>query len=278
MQEHEFASTVVVRCKNKQDTIGATLASLREQTVRPEIVVIDSGSTDQTVAIAGKIADVVIRIEPTEFSYGGALNLGAERARGEVVFALSAHCVAPDDGWIGRSLAHYRDPLVGATNGTCWDWEGQPLTRPVTPDLTTLLANPRWGFSNHASSWRRSVWQQHAFREDLAASEDKDWSWRVRADGIGIVFDPSLDVSSLHRRTDGLGAFYDRVHRETYALALLGHPASASAPALIRDWWSDFALPSRHPRLVRRMNPFRAAERLAIYRGTRAGLRARSRP
>ncbi|MGP8153136.1 MAG: glycosyltransferase [Smithella sp.] len=68
-------ATVIIRAKDKGKTIENTLKSLRLQTVPCFITVIDSGSSDNTVEIAQNYADNVIKISPSQFSYGGTFNI-----------------------------------------------------------------------------------------------------------------------------------------------------------------------------------------------------------
>jgi glycosyltransferase involved in cell wall biosynthesis len=187
-------ATVIIRAKNKGKTIENTLKSLRLQTAPCFITVIDSGSRDNTVEIARKYADNVIEISPSQFSYGGTLNLGSENAKTEFIFSLSAHCVVTNPKWIQTSVAQYKRDDVAATNGSSRSPYGEPIAETWFQTIDDVKAVPRWGFSNHASSWRKSVWLKHQFHEDLNACEDKEWSWRVLADGHTIAYRPDLFV------------------------------------------------------------------------------------
>ena len=69
--------SVVVRAKNKEQTIERALHGLRDQTVEAEVILVDSGSTDRTVEIARPYCDQVISMPAEAFTYGRALNLGA---------------------------------------------------------------------------------------------------------------------------------------------------------------------------------------------------------
>ena len=109
--------SVVVRAKNKEQTIEKALRGLRDQTVETEVILVDSGSTDRTVEMARPYCDRVIYIPPGAFTYGRALNLGARHASGEVVFALSAHCVPSSSKWVELALDAYTDDEVAGTWG-----------------------------------------------------------------------------------------------------------------------------------------------------------------
>ena len=269
------APSVVVRAKNKEATIERALSGLRNQTVRAEVVLVDSGSTDRTIELARPYCDEIVSIPSEEFSYGGALNLGVEHSGGEIVFALSAHCVPSSPHWVEWSLDAYRDEDVAGTCGALRGPDGTRLTRPSKFRLADLWADPTWGFSNHASSWRRRVWERFPFNDQLAACEDKEWMWRVLAAGLCVVADPRLVVDSRHRRQAGLRTLYKRVHREHAVLAeLLGYPR-LTLPGLFGRWWSEFPYYSPRPNWQRRLSPLRAAELLGEYTGDRLGSRRR---
>ena len=265
--------SVVVRSKDKAGTIEQTLRGLREQTVETEVILVDSGSTDGTVEIARPYCDQVLTVPASEFSYGGALNLGARHAGGEIVFALSAHCVPASRQWVEWSLKAYSDDDVVGTMGGDRTPDGKVLTGPARCCLPfpALRADPTWGFSNHASSWRRRAWERFPFNERLVSCEDKEWMWRVLAAGLCVVVDPRLCVASRHRRQAGVRALYKRVYREHLVLAEFLDYERPGVGKMLAKWWSDFPYGSRRPPWQRRQRPWRTAELLGEYVGDFVG-------
>lgn len=273
----KLTASVIVRSKDKQATIGRTLHALREQSVPAQIIVVDSGSTDRTVEIARSYDADIIEIPAADFSYGRALNLGAQHAHGDVLFALSAHSAPNNDRWIEWSLEAYQDPTVAATFGHTLGPDGRAIagpTRVVAADLN-LDRHLTWGLSNHASSWRHTVWNEFHFNEDLIACEDKEWMWRVLGAGYALVVDPRLYVDGSHRWGQGAKALYRRTYREHSALAELVEIETRSARGLLEQWWSDFPYPSERPMWQRRLSPMRNTELVAEFFGSRAGARHR---
>ncbi len=111
-------ASIIVRTKDQAHNVVAVLSALEAQTVRPEIILVDSGSTDETVALARPWIDELVEMPAAEYRPGRALNLGAAAASAEIHGALSAHCRPTDEGWLERSLALYDDARVAGTNGT----------------------------------------------------------------------------------------------------------------------------------------------------------------
>lgn len=257
-------ASVIVRARNEAPTIERVLTSLHRQTVPPEVIVIDSGSTDGTAEIARHWCDRLIEIPPERFTYGYALNVGAMTAAAPFHFALSAHCVVDRADWIERSLAHYQRADVAATNGL----QGPPgASAPFYQDAAHARDNPYFGFSNHASSWRAEVWQEFPFDEQLDYAEDKEWAMRVLQAGWVIVFDPHLDVDMSHVWRSGAVEYYRRQKRAVKALGTFASLPPYSLRHAVQEWWQEPG--DRRPPWRRRLNPVRAAGLAGKYQGHR---------
>ena len=112
--------SIVLRTKNEGRFIEGTLNLIRKQVYDspPEIIVVDSGSSDDTVVIAKDQADVrLIQISPEDFSYGKSLNTGIRAASGDVVVALSAHAFPYEELWLRQLLKHFGDSTVAGVYG-----------------------------------------------------------------------------------------------------------------------------------------------------------------
>jgi len=76
--------SIVIRTFNEQRFLKYLLSGLQKQTIKDiEVIVVDSGSTDQTVEIARGFGARIIEIKPEEFSFGRSLNRGIEAASNE---------------------------------------------------------------------------------------------------------------------------------------------------------------------------------------------------
>lgn len=258
-------ASVIIRAKDKADTIESTLRSVRAQTVESEIVVVDSGSTDGTLDIAARFADRIVEIPPSEFTYGGALNTGAEAASGDVHFALSAHSWPYTDRWIERSLQLYDRDDVAGTNSAATTPTGEVIEGVYHQTARDALDHGWWGFSNHGSSWRATAWRDLPFRTDLTAAEDKEWGWRALAAGWTIAYSPELSVSSHHRREAGLVALAKRLDKERTAMLGLGAVQPRSFREALRLWWRVEPVEGGRPTVVRHASPWRLAEHGGEY-------------
>jgi rhamnosyltransferase len=267
--------SVIVRCRDKADTIEATFACIREQTVPAEIVVVDSGSTDGTLDIARRWADVVVEIPADAFSYGRALNLGADAARGELHAALSAHVTLPHREWLARAIEHLaRDGIAGAS-GHVTRADGEVLLEAVDQGFEQWM--PTWGFTNTAAAWRADVWREHRFDEAMSACEDKEWAWRVTRAGWRVAIDPRLAVSGIHRRKAGVRDLLRRCSAESRELVLCTNMEPVGARDALSRWWSDVTRDDETPALLQRLSYFRITEIAGSYIGSRQAVRQAQR-
>ena len=211
--------SVVIRARDEAGAIGRTLDLLAAQTLAHEVIVVDSGSTDATAAIAAARGARVVEIAPERFTFGRALNLGTGESGGDIVVALSAHAFPRSDAWLARMAAWFDDAEVACAFGETVDPGFRPLTGPVRQDAATLAAQPYWGYSNGAGAFRRSLWEERPFREDLPGSEDREWSRWALSRGLVCVLDPALAVDHDHSR-DGIRTAFTRYAREARGFAL----------------------------------------------------------
>ena len=130
--------SVVIPLYNKEEQIAHTLQSVFTQTFQNfEIVIVDDGSTDNSVEEVEKFTDSRIRlIHQTNAGVSAARNRGIEEARGELIAFLDA-----DDEWMPEYLAtqyglyqKYPECSVYACNYEIRDFEGK-----VTPTIIRKL-------------------------------------------------------------------------------------------------------------------------------------------
>lgn len=260
-------ASVVVRAKDEAASIGRTLDLVREQSVDAQLIVVDSGSRDATCKIARERGAELIEIPPEAFTFGGALNTGCDAATAGVVVALSAHAYLPDRDWLARLVAEFDDPRVACVCGSGSGPDGGPLRGRVVQDRALAERFPYWGFTNAAGGFRRELWAERDFRDDMPGTEDKEWASYWLARGKLAVFRADLLVDHDHSK-DPLRALYDRGRREW-----IGYGMYLDVPPLpLREALRNVAEECRHKRYRSPLNMARVA---ALVAGERAGRRAR---
>ena len=85
----------VIRTKNSGETLLECLSALRRQSILPEkIIVVDSGSSDNTLDILKSFNVTIIHYPGSNgHDYSRTLNLGIENAKTDLILNLSSHVI-----------------------------------------------------------------------------------------------------------------------------------------------------------------------------------------
>ena len=97
--------SIVIRILNEESYLAQVLEAIRAQNFffgHAEVIIVDSGSTDSSLEIAQSFDCKILKISRDKFTFGRALNIGFDAAKGEIVVALSGHCVPLDETWLNR--------------------------------------------------------------------------------------------------------------------------------------------------------------------------------
>ena len=264
------AVSVVIRAKDEAASIGRTLDLLATQTLAPqaEVIVVDSGSTDGTVDIVRAAGVRLVEIPASSFTYGGALNTGCELAGGPLIVALSAHAFPPHDRWLERMVGAFGDDTIACAVGYDTAPDGGRLEDAIVQDLELARRNPRWGYSNASGGFRAELWRERPFRDDMPASEDKEWALHWLERGWRCLVDPALGVRHDHGG-ESAALTYQRAFREWASLPMYADVEPYPLAAAAREWWRGD--PAWESRLRARISWRRSAKLAGKYRGLRDG-------
>jgi rhamnosyltransferase len=198
---------VVIRAKNEARFLGATLAAIcAVDALRPrQLVVVDSGSTDGTQDIVRACPQAtLIQIRPAQFTYGYALNLGVANTDADLIATLSAHSLPADQTWLRALIEPFKNARVAAVygrqrpraNATILELLGMRLTGVLSDTPRILDRKPL--FSNANGAFRRSLWLDHPFDENVGGAEDIAWVRTMQERGYAIAYQPTAAVYHSH--------------------------------------------------------------------------------
>ena len=220
--------SIIIRAYNEEKHIGRLLDGISRQTEQDsEIILVDSGSTDQTVAIASGFPVKILHLPPEEFSFGRSLNLGIAKAQHESVVLASAHVYPVYPDWLERLL----EPFAEAKIGLCYGKQrgnagGNPASnfaeQQVFAHWFPDRSCPRQihPFCNNANAAiRRSLWEGHPYDETLTGLEDLAWARWLVDQGLALAYVAEAEVIHVHSETPR--GVYNRYRREAMAFKRL---------------------------------------------------------
>ncbi len=192
--------SVVIPVWNEVVGIAPTLRSLREAAVPVEVIVVDGGSTDGTVAVARALADQVIDSRPGR---ARQMNAGAAKASGEVLLFLHADTTLPADGLAAiRNWSRRGTPVWGRFDVRL---TGRSRLLPVvaaTMNLRSRLSGIATG--DQAIFVTRAAWERVGGMPEIPIMEDIALSRRLRRLARPLCLRGSVITSG--RRWDANGA------------------------------------------------------------------------
>jgi rhamnosyltransferase len=222
---------------------------------RLEVVVVDSGSTDASVALARARGARVIEIAHSEFNHGATRNLGAAASGGEIIVFTSQDARAADPGWLarltrplgdddrlagvyGRQIAH---PDARPAERFFLDFVYGPTPRRQAAAAAGDLSVETTMFSNVNSAIRRTAWERFRFADDMIMSEDQEWAARVLLAGYELAYVPAAPVIHSHAYTLGSAfrRFFDSGVSSERAYLAGSAPAAAALRRRARRYARD---------------------------------------
>lgn len=272
--------SAVIRAYNESKHIGRLLRGLDQQTVKPdEIILVDSGSTDDTVAIAESLGCRIVHIAKEEFSFGRALNRGCDAASGDILLFASAHVYPVYNTYVEHIVNAFDRNGVAIAYGR---QVGDERTK-FSESRVMLKWFPHqniWDqghpFSNNANAAvLKSVWQKLPYDESLTGLEDLDFAKRALAKGYKISY--VADAPVVHVHEESWGIIRNRYRREAMAYARIVEGASMSLPSAVGLALSNIASDYKEAVKVNRLRTnvlsipqFRFAQFIGAWEGFRA--------
>jgi len=218
-----YYCSLVIPTKNGGPLFKRVVAGLQAQSRwrDVEFIIVDSGSTDDTVETARAAGATVLEIPASSFNHGATRDFAISQASSNWVVLLVQDAVPNDSHVLERLIEALQEKdVAGVYARQIPQPDADVITaRNLNIHLTGRMArdehqlvNPAaldamapmdryvfCNFDNVCSALRKDVWEQERFGR-INFGEDIDWSERVLRRGHKIVYEPQAAVIHSHDR------------------------------------------------------------------------------
>ena len=214
--------SIIIRTLNEEKYLEELLSNIFNQKLsnfKIEVVLIDSGSNDNTIKIAESYDVRITNINKRDFSFGRSLNQGCIFSKGEILVFISGHCVPVNNFWLSELIKplieEKADYVYGRQQGrdTTKFSENQLFNQLFPPNKKTFNGE----FCNNANAAiTRQSWSKFKFDEDLTGLEDLDMGLKITKNGGIVFYTPEASVFHIH--DENWSQIFKRYERESIAL------------------------------------------------------------
>ena len=194
--------SLYIPCFNASGYLKECLEAVLKQTYPIyEILVIDDGSTDDTLKIASTFS---VRCISNERNLGLAAvrNIAIRQAKGDLIASLDADC-SPDPFWLQRLMEDITDERIAGAGGRVLEkeggladiWRKNHMPQDWGKDR---IINPQFLYGANTLFRKNSLEAVGLYNEEYKTNnEDVDISTRLRQKGFSLVYDPQA-LSLIH--------------------------------------------------------------------------------
>ncbi len=211
--------SVIIRTRNEERYVGYAIQSILDKIDKPEIIILDNNSIDQTSQIVRLFSqdkslqsknnknytDIKV-FNIKDYTPGKSLNFGIKKAKYQNIIIMSAHCEIKKIDFInhlkdlnkyicifGNQIPVYRGKKI--TKRYIWKHFGNKKLENMYSK-----SEERYFLHNAISIYKKKFMLKNPFNENLQGKEDRYWINKLmKKKKYKYLYDPNLEV--IHHYT-----------------------------------------------------------------------------
>jgi glycosyltransferase involved in cell wall biosynthesis len=200
--------SVIIRNRNEERYIGYAIQSVLDTFKKPEIIVVDNNSTDNSMGIVNSFdfEDIKVHTMDSYYTPGRSLNYGVTKCSNDYILILSAHSQIMNCEFEKIQDLLENHCVVGGKQIPVWN--GKKISRRyvwsnfIDKDGTNLFSNNenRYFLHNAFAFYKKETLIKYPFDESLSTKEDRYWVNALIESGMKSYYDS--DTVCHHHYTD----------------------------------------------------------------------------
>lgn len=198
-RKHIPSLSIIIPTLNEEKLLEHTLLTIKVRAPSAEILVVDGGSADTTVAQASKHARVIT----TKRGRGGQLNSGVQATQGDILLFLHADTLPDKEGLSELLTVMQNEQIVGGAFRMRFD-DPRPIYQRIGKNVTQRSLRTKSYTGDQAIFTRRSTFEQLGGHRDWPFMEDVDYSERMGKLGTVVLLTHEVETSARRHQRWGL--------------------------------------------------------------------------
>jgi glycosyltransferase involved in cell wall biosynthesis len=183
----EITLSVVIITRNEEANIARCIESVLQalRSLRTEILLVDSASTDKTVEIASRYPVTILQLDAqSDLSPSAGRFVGARHAQGPFILFLDGDMVLIE-GWVATAIQEMANPMIAGVSGRVFlVFPGEELTRDHPASGTLGRVASLGGAALYRAD---ALAVSGSFNPFVKGEEERELGYRITARGYQLV-------------------------------------------------------------------------------------------
>jgi len=199
--------SIIIRNRNESEFIGFAIQSCLDYFNKPEIIIVDNNSTDDSLEIVNLFKDqtTIKIISISDYTPGRSINMGVKQCSNDYILVLSAHAQITNMNF-KQVITHLKNNNVAVFGNQIPIYKGKKISKRYiwshfskkeTLDMYSNIEQ-RYFLHNAFCFYEKSVLINNPMPEQYPGKEDRYWAKDMINKHQHYIYEPSISVNHFY--------------------------------------------------------------------------------
>jgi rhamnosyltransferase len=199
--------SIIIRNRNESEFIGFAIQSCLDYFNKPEIIIVDNNSTDDSLEIVNLFKDqtTIKIISISDYTPGRSINMGVKQCSNDYILVLSAHAQITNMNF-KQVITYFKNNNVAVFGNQIPIYKGKKISKRYiwshfskkeTLDMYSNIEQ-RYFLHNAFCFYEKSVLINNPMPEQYPGKEDRYWAKDMINKHQHYIYEPSISVNHFY--------------------------------------------------------------------------------